>query len=105
LTNLIAEKVGHVIKLFTNDADRDKYTQLLSQGPILQNFVSAESVFFNFHPKFFRHISTKDNRFSVVREHLKRTQVRVETCCANKVQKIVIGGCVCKNFFNRFKFV
>jgi hypothetical protein len=23
--------------------------------------------------------------YAVVKEHLKRTQVRVETCCANKV--------------------
>jgi hypothetical protein len=39
-----------------------------------------------------------------VKEHLKRTQVRVETC-ANKVPirnfiTLVIGGCVCKKIIN-----
>jgi hypothetical protein len=37
------------------------------------------------------------------KKHLKRTQFRVKTCFANKVWKnliaLVIGGCVCKNFF------
>jgi hypothetical protein len=27
---------------------------------------------------------------SVVKEHLKRTQVRTETCCANKLSKILL---------------
>jgi hypothetical protein len=42
-------------------------------------------------------------KFSQLREHLKRTQFWVETCCANKVWKnliaLVIGECVCENFF------
>jgi hypothetical protein len=33
----------------------------------------------------------------------ERTQFRVETCCGNKMRKnliaLIIGGCVCKNFF------
>jgi hypothetical protein len=34
------------------------------------------------------------------KNHLERTQFKVETCYVNKVCiALAIGGCVCKNFF------
>jgi hypothetical protein len=31
------------------------------------------------------HLETEDKKLTLVKEHLKRTQFRVETCCTNKV--------------------